>query len=157
MPCFLLFHGQNIHRKDILKKKTYPVCFLLRQDSPIQKSATPQGLPPPTQQIKSKCKQVELGDQLAHTLTSDKKQLLNYLLTYNYNLDLSNLVYRQIYNTCHIAGILSESPVYQPFQYPGQPRKPLDIQFRKFPQIQEPAGRSLQVGNGIDWFQSLNN
>ena len=29
-----------------------PVCFLLRQESPIQKSATPQGLPPPTQQIK---------------------------------------------------------------------------------------------------------
>ena len=52
LPCFLLCHGQNIHRKDILKKKMNPVCFLLRQESPIQKSATPQGLPPPTQQIK---------------------------------------------------------------------------------------------------------
>ena len=52
VPCFLLCHGQNIHRKDILKKKMNPVCFLLRQESPIQKSATPQGLPPPTQQIK---------------------------------------------------------------------------------------------------------
>ena len=51
--CFLLFHGKNIHKKDILEgEKTNPVCFLLRQESPIQKSATPQGLPPPTQQIK---------------------------------------------------------------------------------------------------------
>ena len=30
-------------------KKTNPVCFLLRQESQIQKSATPEGLPPPTQ------------------------------------------------------------------------------------------------------------
>ena len=35
------FAGRNAHRKDIPKKQTNPVCFVLRQESPIQRSATP--------------------------------------------------------------------------------------------------------------------
>ena len=52
LSVFLPFHGQcvqlYVHGKDICSKSD-PVCFLLRQEPLTQKSATPQGFPPPTQ------------------------------------------------------------------------------------------------------------
>ena len=48
---FLHFHGQFVYNTDILRKKTDPAAFFSPQGPLIQSSATPQGSPPPTQQI----------------------------------------------------------------------------------------------------------
>ena len=85
-----------------------PVCFLLRQKSPIQKSATPQGLPPPTQQIKIQMQTSWVGRSTSGDGDIEMMVMAIWLSCFDSNVCtrlLSSDCFRQIVYTSGILGI----------------------------------------------------